>query len=201
MTTDSGVKFAIDATDGASRYLHVRVTVAPPFTGNKLMLKFPRWVPGSYFIREPMQYLTGISCHQNEKDVSFSRKAVDSVEIKLSDQSSDLVVNYKIFGIELSVRSTHIDNSHLHMMPPFTFLLPTSGIDKLRMDMGHKIEVYCPTEWSPATQLYLVKKDENSHSMVGNKANLYTFSAPDRDRLLDGIIELNSNENILTSGN
>ena len=201
MTTDSGVKFAIDATDGASRYLHVRVTVAPPFTGNKLMLKFPRWVPGSYFIREPMQYLTGISCHQNEKDVSFSRKAVDSVEIKLSDQSSDLVVNYKIFGIELSVRSTHIDNSHLHMMPPFTFLLPTSGIDKLRMDMGHKIEVYCPTEWSPATQLHLVKKDENSHSMVGNKANLYTFSAPDRDRLLDGIIELNSNENILTSGN
>jgi len=196
MTTDSGVKFAIDATDGASRYLHVRVTVSPPFTGNKLTLKFPRWVPGSYFIREPMQYLTGISCHQNEKDVSFARKAVDSVEIKLSDQSSDLVVNYKIFGIELSVRSTHIDNSHLHMMPPFTFLLPTSGIDKSRMDMEHKIEVYCPTEWSPATQLHLVKKDENNDSMVGNKANLYTFSAPDRDRLLDGIIEVNSNENI-----
>ena len=63
------------------------------------------------------------------------------------------------------------------------------------MEMEHKIEVYCPTEWSPATQLHLVKKDENNDSMVGNKANLYTFSAPDRDRLLDGIIEV-KNENI-----
>ena len=40
MTKGSGVKFAIDATDGASRYLHVKVTVSPPFDGNKLTLKF-----------------------------------------------------------------------------------------------------------------------------------------------------------------
>ena len=123
MTGSSGVKFAIDATDGASRYLHVRVTISPPFDANKLTLKFPRWVPGSYFIREPMQYLTGISCQQNDQDVSFSRKGVDSVEAKINDHSSDLVVSYKILGIELSVRSTHIDKSHLHMMPPFTFFL------------------------------------------------------------------------------
>jgi predicted metalloprotease with PDZ domain len=196
MTGDSGVKFAIDATDGATRYLHVRITVSPPFNSKKLTLKFPRWVPGSYFIREPMQYLTGISCHQNGIDVKFNRKAVDSVDVKINDLSSDLVINYKILGIELSVRSTHIDNSHLHMMPPFTFLLPTSGIDKSRMDMTHQIELYSPTEWTPATQLKLESKDLQSISLIGNKANMFTFSAPDRDHLLDGIMEVNANENI-----
>ena len=85
MTDESGVSFAIDATECSSRYLHVRVTVSPPFTSNKVTLKFPRWVPGSYFIREPMQYLTGISCKQNKSDVKFNRKSVDSVEIKVND--------------------------------------------------------------------------------------------------------------------
>tara|TARA_B100000900_G_C20595182_1_gene723128 strand:+ start:1609 stop:3432 length:1824 start_codon:yes stop_codon:yes gene_type:complete len=196
MTGDSGVKFAIDATDGTTRYLHVRITISPPFTAKKLTLKFPRWVPGSYFIREPMQYLTGISCHQNDKDASFKRKAVDTVEVKIDDLSSDLVINYKILGIELSVRSTHIDNSHLHMMPPFTFLLPTSGIDQSRMDMNHRIDLYCPTEWIPATQLQLEFDDLDANSLIGKTANMFSFSAPDRDRLLDGIIEVNSNKNI-----
>jgi len=196
MTGDSGVKFAIDATDGATRYLHVRITISPPFTGQKLTLKFPRWVPGSYFIREPMQYLTGISCHQNDEDASFKRKAVDTVEVKIDDLSSDLVINYKILGIELSVRSTHIDNSHLHMMPPFTFLLPTSGIDQSRMDMNHRIDLYCPTEWTPATQLQLEFDDLDANSLIGKTANMFSFSAPDRDRLLDGIMEVNSNKNI-----
>ena len=196
MTGDSGVKFAIDATDGATRYLHVRITISPPFTAKKLTLKFPRWVPGSYFIREPMQYLTGISCHQNDKDASFKRKAVDTVEVKIDDLSSDLVINYKILGIELSVRSTHIDNSHLHMMPPFTFLLPTSGIDQSRMDMNHRIDLYCPTEWTPATQLRLEFDDLDANSLIGKTANMFSFSAPDRDRLLDGIMEVNSNKNI-----
>ena len=196
MRNNSGVRFAIDATDGATRYLRVRITVSPPFKGKKLTLKFPRWVPGSYFIREPMQYLTEISCHQNGKHANFTRQAVDSIDVKINDFSSDVTINYKILGIELSVRSTHIDKSHLHMMPPFTFLLPTSGIDKSRMDMTHHIDLYSPSQWTPATQLKLESKELQSVSLIGNKANMFTFSAPNRDQLLDGIIEVNGNKNI-----
>ena len=199
MTGSSGVKFAIDATDGASRYLHVRVTISPPFDGNKLTLKFPRWVPGSYFIREPMQYLTGISCQQNDQDVSFSRKGVDSVEAKINDHSSDLVVSYKILGIELSVRSTHIDKSHLHMMPPFTFLLPTAGINKSRMDMEHQIELYSPPGWTPATQLQLVNTSQRCDSLINNLADRFTFSAPDRDLSLIHISEPTRGESRMPS--
>ena len=196
MTNSSGVSFTIDATGGESRYLHVRVSVSPPFNSKKLILKFPRWVPGSYFIREPMQYLTGISCKQNGKNIQFNRKAVDSVEIKISDLASDVVVDYKILGIELSVRSTHIDSTHLHMMPPFTFLLPTSGIDKSRMDMNHKIILHCPPKWTPATQLTSFDYKSEIDSIIGNKADCYVFSAPNRDELLDGIMEVNPNKNI-----
>ena len=116
MDNSSGLQFSIDATEGSTRYLNVKISIAPPFTEKKLILRFPRWVPGSYFIREPMQYLTGLSCLQQGNSIQFKRKAVDSVEVKLADLTSEVTVSYRILGIELSVRSTHIDESHLHMM-------------------------------------------------------------------------------------
>ena len=196
MSDNSGVLFSIDATDCASRYLHVRVTISPPFTAKKLTLKFPRWVPGSYFIREPMQYLTGLDCRQGGKEVSFKRKAVDTVEIKLADSESEVIVSYRILGIELSVRSTHIDSSHLHMMPPFTFLLPTNGIEQSRINKEHHITLFCPQGWTPATQLKLASHQQKVNSFIDNQADKYNFTAPDRDQLLDGIIEVNPNPNI-----
>ena len=143
-----------------------------------------------------MQYLTGLNCLQQGNSIHFKRKAVDSVEVKLADLNSVVTIDYRILGIELSVRSTHIDESHLHMMPPFTFLLPTSGIDKSRMELNHKITLYSPSDWIPATQLTPINNRTNIESMVGNTANQFDFMAPNRDELLDGIIESNSNPNL-----
>ena len=196
MTATSGVEFTIDASNGKTRYLHVRVKISPPFTDKKLALKFPRWVPGSYFIREPMQYLTAINCQQNNRDIAFKRKAVDTVEVRINDFNEEVIVTYKILGIELSVRSTHIDSSHLHMMPPFTFLLPTDGIDKSRMDKTHHIYLQSPKGWTPATQLDLIEHKLGIDSISGNTAEEFRFIAPNRDELLDGIMEVNPNENI-----
>ena len=56
-TKNSGLTFTADATDGKHHHLHVGVSINGPFLGRKLVLRFPRWVPGSYFMREPMQHL------------------------------------------------------------------------------------------------------------------------------------------------
>ena len=196
MTDSSGLTFRLDATKGETRFLDVQVEIEPPFTKSKLELKFPRWVPGSYFIREPMQYLTDITCIQGETSLKFVRKDVDAVSIKHVNNKQNIVVNYKILGIELSVRSTHIDNSHLHMMPPFTFLLPTSGIDDARMNLPHNISLHAPSGWTPATQLTLVSSQKNCLSMNSLKGDTYHLQAGNRDELLDGIIETNARDNI-----
>ena len=74
MTDSSGLTFRLDATKGETRFLNVQIEIEPPFTKSKLELKFPRWVPGSYFIREPMQYLTDINCIQGETNLKFVRR-------------------------------------------------------------------------------------------------------------------------------
>ncbi len=195
MTSESGIKFRIDATEGSTRYLNVEIIIEPPFTKNTLTLNFPRWVPGSYFIREPIQYVSDINCLQNQKSLNFKRKGVDSLSIKLNDKKQPVSLNYKILGKELSCRSTHIDSSHLHMMPPFTFFLPSSGIELSRIEYCHYIELHANDNWIPATQLELIKS-ESSKGICGNSGISHTFKANNRDELLDGVIEINSNENI-----
>ena len=60
--TNSGLVFQIDATEGSSRRLHVGLEIDGPFIGRTLTLHFPRWVPGSYFLREPIQHMTHFTC-------------------------------------------------------------------------------------------------------------------------------------------
>jgi len=54
----SGIRFLIDATEGESRRLSVGIQINGPFTSSTLTMHFPRWVPGSYFLREPIQHMT-----------------------------------------------------------------------------------------------------------------------------------------------
>ena len=90
----------------------------------------------------------------------------------------------------MTVRSTHLDNSHLHMMPPFTFLLPTRGIDKSWKDNSIYFSASLPKEWEAVTQMDLLKVEENGD------VKEWSYVCENRDRFLDSILEANSNESI-----
>jgi predicted metalloprotease with PDZ domain len=79
------------------------------------------------------------------------------------------------------------------MMPPFTWFLPTSGIDGGRMDHQHSIQFKLPKSWTVTTQLEMIGLEENKDM------NIHSYSARDRDDLLDGIAECNSNSVIETT--
>jgi predicted metalloprotease with PDZ domain len=194
--TQSGIRFQIDATEGSSRRLHVGLEIEGPFTASTVMLHFPRWVPGSYFLREPIQHMTEFSANdQAGQPLKFNRVNVDAMRIVVPEGATKIHIHYRLLANDLSVRSNHLDESHLHMMPPFTWFLPTSGVDAKRMNTNHTIEVHAPSSWIPATQYELVSSSTGVGTLTGNKGKTHVFTAPDRDELLDGIIEINPNEN------
>ena len=193
----SGISFLFDATEGETKHLHVGLEIEGPFNKSNLILSFPRWVPGSYFLREPIQYMFDFEARDNNNQILKSeRKNVDSMKIKLGENTTLVSIKYKIIARELSCRSTHLDDTHIHMMPPFTWFLPTSGIDSRRMDMTHEIKSHFPEQWIPATQYLEVSKKQSKGLLTNNTGNTYVFEAPNRDELLDGIIEANSNPNV-----
>ena len=177
----SGINFHADATDGASRRLGVSIEITGPFVGNILEMRFPRWVPGSYLIREPMQHLTDLSASCDGKEIKVQRIDVDGLRIKGVSDSSKVLITYKVLAAEMTCRANHLDKSHVHIMPPYTWMIPTRGIDSDRMNQSHRVTLDKPNDWQTAIQL------------PGKEGEWF---AEGRDELLDAIIESNPNQMI-----
>lgn len=175
---NSGIIFQVDATDGASRRLSVNIEINGPFIENIFEMRFPRWIPGSYLIREPMQHLTDLSATCDGKEISVNRIEVDGIRIKGISDASKLIITYKVLAAEMTCRANHLDASHAHIMPPYTWMLPTRGIDIDRMNEIHEVKLLKPKNWQTATQL------------PGEEG---LWQAHGRDELLDGIMESNPN--------
>jgi len=189
--TTSGLKFYIKAENPGSHHLTVGIKVDSPFTGTNLLLSFPRWVPGSYFLREPIQHVFDISVQDEQgTTLKHERNGVDSLKIFNVKNKKTIHVEYKLFCLELSVRSNHLDATHIHLMPPYTWFIPVKGIASERLDLVHSVEYILPKEWEPATQLTFL--DEK----VKNGMKHWNYSAKNRDFFLDSIMEANSNPTI-----
>ena len=181
--------FFADATDGANHHLHAGLHLEGPFTSLQVVFRFPRWVPGSYFLREPIQHMFNFSATDNQgNDLKWKRVGVDGVSVRLKSDSTSLTINYTLLAKELSVRSNHLDTTHLHLMPPFTWFWPERGVEMERLELDHSVELTAPSTWTPATQLQLDESIEH-----GQNAKRWLFSTSGRDMLLDSIMEVNPN--------
>ena len=130
---NSGIVFHADANNGPSRRLGVSIEIAGPFTSNILELRFPRWVPGSYFIREPIQHMSDLSATVDGEEVKPKRIDIDGVRISGVSEASNVILTYRVLAAEMTCRANHLDSSHVHIMPPYTWMLPSKGIDKKRL--------------------------------------------------------------------
>ncbi len=184
----SGIRFLIDATEGESRRLCVGIEINGPFTASTLTVHFPRWVPGSYFLREPIQHMTDfVATDQSGNILSASRKDVDAMRIKVSPETTSVMLTYRLLATDLSVRGNHLDTTHLHMMPPFTWFMPTEGIDSARMNMEHVVELHAPKGWTPATQYTDAGNKTGKGELTANQGTTHCFTSPQRDEFLDAI--------------
>ncbi len=189
--TTSGLKFYIKAEMPNSHHLTVGIKVESPFTSSNLLLSFPRWVPGSYFLREPIQHVFDIIVRDEQgASLKHERKGVDSLKIFNVKNKKTVHIEYKLFCLELSVRSNHLDATHLHLMPPYTWFLPVKGIALERLDLEQGVEYILPEAWEPATQLTFLD------AKVKNGMKHWNYSAKNRDIFLDSIMEANSNPTI-----
>lgn len=115
------------------------------------------------------------------------------MRIKLSPTTTSVMLTYRLLAVNLSVRANHLDTTHLHMMPPFTWFMPTEGIDSSRMNMEHIVELHSPKGWTPATQYTSTGNRSGKGELTPNQGTTHCFTSPSRDEFLDAIIECNPN--------
>jgi predicted metalloprotease with PDZ domain len=132
-----------------------------------LVLFMPVWTPGSYLVREYARHLEGFAVEAPAAAVKV-RKNAWRVDTRGADR---IVARYSVYARDLSVRTSHIDDTHAFLVGAALFL-GLEGYD--RTDTRVILEV--PPSWRVATSLEV----DGAGALV----------APDFDTLVDSPIEV-----------
>ena len=82
---DSGITYIASCEFSKYQLLGVQIQIKGPFIGDVLELSFPRWVPGSYFVREPIRFMQDLSAmDSNGNEVLIERFSHNRIRIKLT---------------------------------------------------------------------------------------------------------------------
>src|SRR5690606_4572262 len=140
--------------------------------------KMPVWAPGSYLVREFSKHVEGFEALSPSGERMESRKINKNTWRIKSAKADAIVVHYRIYGFEVSVRTNFIDADHAFLSPPGTFMY----VDGM---LTHPAEVTIVphASWSQVS---------TGLEPLAGKPN--TFYAADFDVLFDSPIEVGNQD-------
>jgi predicted metalloprotease with PDZ domain len=132
----------------------------------EVILFMPVWSPGSYLVREYARHVEGLTATDPARATKV-RKNAWRIE---TGGAASAVVRYRVYANELTVRTSHVDDTHAFLVGAALFLAAEG-----QLDAATRIEIRAPEGWKTATSL----------REVGGG-----FEAPDYDTVVDSPIEI-----------
>lgn len=140
--------------DRADQWIDCAIELQPHHQrGRSLRLRWPRWVPGSYTLRDPLRLARTFAARDAEgRPLRLQRHGASEVRIRCpADVAWPVHVTWSLLCNELTVRSNHVDTTHAHLVPPF--LWPDLILDGDRTHDGPtETWLLVPTAWHVASQ-------------------------------------------------
>ena len=166
------VEYKIDLEE---RNAHlVRVEARFPAGGAELLdLKLPVWTPGSYLVREFERHVQDVVCSDDAgkpRDVRKVDKATWRVE---TSGAKSVVVKYRVYANDLTVRSAHLDDTHAFLNGACIFLYADAAAEA-------RITVAPPPGWKVTVALPEPQKN--------------VFVARNYDEVVDSPFEVGTHE-------
>ncbi|MCY4643263.1 MAG: hypothetical protein OXB88_01460 [Bacteriovoracales bacterium] len=149
----------------------------------------PSWSPGSYLIREYARHIQNLRAEQQNGEILWceqmdkGRFAIDFSKSDLNapiQMGQDFSISYDVYCHEMTVRTSHIDESHAFLHGP-SYLM---GVAHAPLN-SPTIEFRFPPLWSKlATGL----------EDISPKRNVFLYRAKNYDELLDSPVEIGCHE-------
>lgn len=86
-------------------------------------VKMPVWAPGSYLVREFSKNVEGFTALAGTKALKFEKTAKNTWRIHSGNEKA-IKINYRVYGNEVSVRTSFIDDSHAFLSSTGVFMYP-----------------------------------------------------------------------------
>ena len=141
----------------------------------RLNLKMPVWTPGSYLVREYARHLQDFVAEDSSSQKSLvSHKVSKNHWQIITENTSQITVNYRVYANDLTVRTNHLDATHGYFNPAALFMF-IPGLTQQPI----AVKIVTPQEdWQVTTTLTSVKGETN------------TYIAQDFDTLVDTPFEI-----------
>ena len=170
------VDFSLSFSEPQAHYVDVAMHLRGFEDSSYLDIKMPVWAPGSYLVREYSKNVERFKAISNHgEDIKFEK--ISKNTWRIYHQGSPCTVSYAVYGFEVSVRTSFIDESRAFLSPVGTFMYVDGYLD-----LDTRIAIHLPSQWSKISTGLKTTDIEN------------VFYAPDFDILFDSPIEIGNQD-------
>src|SRR5690606_26119084 len=141
-------------------------------------VKMPVWAPGSYLVREFSKNVEGFHAKDANGRPLTSRKVSKNTWRVSSKGAGKIMVSYRVYAFEVSVRTSFIDASHAFLSPTGIFMYVDNQINR-----PAEVKIIPHKSWNKISTGLMEKEGE-----------VNTYFAADFDILFDAPIEVGNQD-------
>lgn len=120
-TQADGVRYSLAFPEPHTHYVEVEMEVKPDRRG-ALDFRMPVWAPGSYLVREFGRHVESFQASDMQgRALKHLRRNKDTWTVP-DVRVEGVKVRYKVYSNELTVRTSHVDDSHAHLNGTSVFM-------------------------------------------------------------------------------
>ena len=172
------IRYQITSLNPGSHYFDVSIRIDNPDPAGQA-LRLPNWIPGSYMIRDFARNLLELraSC----ADQSLAIEQLDKSNWRVAACDGQLVVEYRVYASDLSVRAAHLDDTHGYYNGSSVFLEVLGQSEQAcEVQIDRPSPDYC-AGWRVATSLKRKQAEALGFGL---------YEALDYDDLIDHPVEM-----------
>lgn len=149
MPSRASVHYTVSVPDPASHLAHIELRLADAAgLGASVDVEMAAWCPGSYLVRDYARFVRDLAVTDGAgAALSVTKISKHSWRIARGD-AAEIVVRYRVYGRELTVRTNHIDPTHAFLHGPAIYLY----VAALR-DEPAEVTIEVPEAWHLSTGL------------------------------------------------
>ena len=173
----TNISYEVSMPEPHTHYFNVKMSVTD-YQKDYFDIQMPVWSPGSYLVREYAKSVEEVVATFNKKLLKTEKINKNTWRV-YAEKAKTVVINYKVYAFELSVRTSFLDASHGYFNGVTMFMF----IDELR-NTPHDLTII-PFEGWKKISTSLPRKIS---------AKGFQYQAPDYDILVDSPIEIGNHE-------
>lgn len=140
------IRYAVAMSHRHTHLFEVELTVDGIADG-VVELVLPSWTPGSYMIRDYARHVQEFEARAAGEPARWRKTAKDAWRVETGG-TRRVVVRYRVYAFDLTVRTCHLDGTH-GFFTPAALLMFVPG----RTAEPHALEIALPEGWRAATGL------------------------------------------------